>query len=82
MKRRWYHDLTREQWRAFIGTFLGWMFDGFDFTVLTFILIDIQKSFAIDAVLAGALFAVAELEVALRGLGPSSAWAAAAASSR
>lgn len=31
------------------------MFDGFDFTVLTFILIDIQKTFAIDAVLAGAL---------------------------
>ena len=31
------------------------MFDGFDFTVLTFVLIDIQKSFAVDAVLAGAL---------------------------
>ena len=48
-------ELTRDQWRAFIATFLGWMFDGFDFTVLTFILIDIQKTFAIDAVLAGAL---------------------------
>ncbi len=53
--RPWYHELTREQWRAFAGTFLGWMFDGFDFTVLTFILIDIQKSFAVDTVLAGAL---------------------------
>src|SRR5580765_3767413 len=31
------------------------MFDGFDFTVLTFILIDIQRTFAVDAVLAGAL---------------------------
>src|SRR5205814_6224925 len=31
------------------------MFDGFDFTVLTFILIDIQNTFAVDAVLAGAL---------------------------
>src|SRR5678816_1116823 len=31
------------------------MFDGFDFTVLTFILIDIQKTFAVNAVLAGAL---------------------------
>src|SRR5438105_7928188 len=48
-------ELTRDQWRAFIATFLGRMFDGFDFTVLTFILIDIQKTFAIDAVLAGAL---------------------------
>jgi SHS family lactate transporter-like MFS transporter len=52
---RWYRELTREQWRAFAATFLGWMFDGFDFTVLTFILIDIQKTFAVDAVLAGAL---------------------------
>jgi MFS transporter, SHS family, lactate transporter len=48
-------ELTRDQKRAFVATFLGWMFDGFDFTVLTFILIDIQKTFAIDAVLAGAL---------------------------
>src|SRR6267142_5187712 len=53
--RRWYHELTRDQWRAFAGTFLGWMFDGFDFTVLTFILIDIQKTFAVGAVSAGAL---------------------------
>ena len=51
MSRRWYYDLTRDQWRAFAATFLGWMFDGFDFTVLTFILIDIQKTFAVDAVL-------------------------------
>ena len=51
----WHRDLTRGQWRAFAGTLLGWMFDGFDFTVLTFILINIQKSFAVDAVLAGAL---------------------------
>jgi len=50
-----YSDLTRDQKRAFIATFLGWMFDGFDFTVLTFILIDIQKTFAVDAVLAGLL---------------------------
>src|SRR6185312_16862491 len=47
--------LTREQRRAFIATFLGWTFDGFDFTALTFILVDIQKTFAVDAVLAGAL---------------------------
>jgi MFS transporter, SHS family, lactate transporter len=48
-------ELTRDQWRAFAATFFGWMFDGFDFTSLTFILIDIQKTFEVDAVLAGAL---------------------------
>jgi len=50
-----FRELTADQRRAFAATFLGWMFDGFDFTVLTFILIDIQKTFAVDAVLAGAL---------------------------
>jgi MFS transporter, SHS family, lactate transporter len=50
-----FRELTTDQRRAFAATFLGWMFDGFDFSVLTFILIDIQKTFAIDAVLAGAL---------------------------
>jgi SHS family lactate transporter-like MFS transporter len=43
------------QWRAFWATYLGWMLDGFDFTILTFILIDIQNSFTIDRALAGAL---------------------------
>src|SRR5678816_1423395 len=51
----WYREVTREQWKAFLATFLGWVLDGFDFTILTFILIDIQKSFTIDNTLAGAL---------------------------
>ena len=51
----WYRQVTREQWKAFWATFLGWMLDGFDFTILTFILIDIQSSFTVDRALAGAL---------------------------
>lgn len=51
----WYRQVNREQWRAFLATFLGWVLDGFDFTILTFIIIDIQRSFAIDSALAGAL---------------------------
>ena len=50
-----WREVTRDQWRAFAGAFLGWTFDGFDFTVLTFVLIDIQRSFSVDSVLAGAL---------------------------
>ncbi len=52
---RWYREVTAGQWRAFLATFFGWMLDGFDFTVLTFILIDIQHSFTVDKGLAGAL---------------------------
>jgi SHS family lactate transporter-like MFS transporter len=51
----WYRQVNATQWRAFWATFLGWVLDGFDFTILTFILIDIQQSFAIDRALAGAL---------------------------
>jgi MFS transporter, SHS family, lactate transporter len=51
----WYRQVNPEQWRAFFATFLGWVLDGFDFTILTFILIDIQKTFAVDAFLAGIL---------------------------
>jgi SHS family lactate transporter-like MFS transporter len=51
----WYSQVNGTQWRAFWATFLGWVLDGFDFTILSFILIDIQKSFTIDQALAGAL---------------------------
>ncbi len=40
----WYRQVNRDQWRAFWATFLGWVLDGFDFTILTFVLIDIQRS--------------------------------------
>src|SRR5438128_11328523 len=48
-------QVTREQWRAFWAVFLGWVVDSFDFNIAAFILIDIQKSFSVDAFLAGAL---------------------------
>src|SRR5215510_8703000 len=51
----WYRQVNATQWRAFWATFLGWVLDGFDFNILTFILIDIQHSFTIDRALAGAL---------------------------
>jgi len=51
----WYRQVNAEQWRAFLAAFLGWAFAGFDFTILTFILIDIQKTFTVDAFLAGIL---------------------------
>jgi SHS family lactate transporter-like MFS transporter len=51
----WYRQVTREQWRAFWGVFLGWVVDSFDFNILTFILIDIMNDFSVDRALAGAL---------------------------
>ena len=51
----WYRAVTRDQWRAFWAVFLGWIVDSFDFNILTFIVIDIQRSFTVDRALAGLL---------------------------
>src|SRR5262245_23689926 len=51
----WYRQVNATQWRAFWATYLVLALDIFDFTILTFILIDIQNSFTIDRALAGAL---------------------------
>ena len=53
--RPWYRQVTRDQWRAFWAVFLGWIVDSFDFNILTFIIIDIQRSFTVDRALAGLL---------------------------
>jgi SHS family lactate transporter-like MFS transporter len=52
---REFRSLTPQQKRAFSAAFFGWMLDGFDFTILTFVLSDIQRSFTVDNALAGAL---------------------------
>ena len=65
----WYRQITREQWKAFLATFFGWLLDGFDFTIMTFILIDIQNSFSVDRALAGALGTVTLMFRLVGGLG-------------
>jgi SHS family lactate transporter-like MFS transporter len=51
----WYREVSRDQWRAFWAVFLGWIVDAFDFNILAFILIDIEKGFTVSSALAGAL---------------------------
>ena len=51
----WYRTVSREQWRAFWAVFLGWVVDSFDFNILAFIAIDIQRSFSIDRAAVGML---------------------------
>ena len=65
----WFRQLNRQQWRAFLAAFFGWLLDGFDFTIMTFILVDIQESFTVDAALAGALGTVTLLFRLVGGLG-------------
>jgi SHS family lactate transporter-like MFS transporter len=44
-----------DRWRAFVAAFAGWMLDGYDFTIVTLVLVDIQRDLSIGAAAAGAL---------------------------
>src|SRR5438105_15057094 len=69
----WYREVTREQWKAFLAAYLGWVLDAFDFTILTFLLVDIQRSFTINSALAGALGSVTLLFRVIGGIGAGTA---------
>jgi putative sialic acid transporter len=69
----WYRDVTPTQWKAFIGAYLGWVLDGFDFTIVTFLLVDIQRSFTVDKALAGALGTITLIFRVLGGIGAGTA---------
>ena len=49
--RPWYRQVNATQWRAFFASFLGWTLDGFDFTIISFLVADIQHSFTISKAL-------------------------------
>ena len=69
----WYRQISHQQWHAFWATFMGWVVNAFDFNILAFILIDIQKSFAVDRALVGALGTVTLVMRALGGIAAGTA---------
>jgi MFS transporter, SHS family, lactate transporter len=69
----WYREVTTDQWRAFWAAYLGWLLDGFDFTIMTFLLVDIQRSFGVNNTLAGALLTASALFRVVGGAGAGSA---------
>src|SRR5438477_1920583 len=69
----WYRQVTRDQWKAFVGCYLGWVLDCFDFTIITFLLVDIQRSFTVDKALAGLLGTVTLIFRVAGGIGAGTA---------
>src|SRR5512143_2910765 len=69
----WYRQVSREQWKAFLGCYLGWVLDAFDFTILTFLLVDIQRSFTVSKALAGALGSITLICRMVGGMGAGTA---------
>jgi SHS family lactate transporter-like MFS transporter len=68
-----YREVTGDQWRAFFAAYLGWLLDGFDFTIITFLLVDIQRSFTVNSALAGALGTVTLMFRLAGGIGAGTA---------
>src|SRR5436309_1015045 len=71
--RSWYRDVTPAQWKAFLGAYLAWVLDGFDFTIITFLLVDIRHSFTVDAALAGLLGTITLIFRVAVGIGAGTA---------
>lgn len=69
MSQPWYRDVSRQQWKTFLTTFAAWTLDAFDFTIITFVLTDIRRSFEINLALAGALATVTLLFRMVGGIG-------------
>src|SRR5437763_7301183 len=69
----WYRDVTATQWKAFLGAYMGWVLDGFDFTIVTFLLVDIRRSFTVDAALAGLLGTITLIFRVAGGIGAGTA---------
>lgn len=69
----WYQQVTPEQRKAFFATFAAWVLDAFDFTILTFVLINIQDSFSVNSALAGLLGTVTLVFRVIGGIGAGTA---------
>src|ERR1700685_1690762 len=41
----WYKEPTRDQWLAWVASWLGWTLDAFDFTMFLLIMVPISKEF-------------------------------------
>lgn len=65
----WYKEVSRQEWKTFLTTFAAWTLDAFDFTIITFVLTDIRRSFEVNLALAGALASVTLLFRMVGGIG-------------
>ena len=69
MSQPWYREVSRQQWKTFLTTFAAWTLDAFDFTIITFVLTDIRRSFEVNLALAGALATVTLMFRMVGGIG-------------
>lgn len=69
----WHRNITGDQWKAFAAAYLGWLLDGFDFAILTFLLVDIQAHFGVTSAALGFLGTAPLLLRVVGGVGAGTA---------
>ena len=69
----WYRQVTASSGRRFSPRSSAWVLDAFDFTILTFVLINIQQSFTVNSALAGLLGTVTLMFRVIGGIGAGAA---------
>ncbi len=67
-ERRWYRDITRDQWRALAAAKLGWMLDAMDFLLYVMAIGHLRDYFGFDDGTAGLLGTVTLLTSAVGGI--------------
>jgi SHS family lactate transporter-like MFS transporter len=69
----WFREVNATQWNAFFAAFLGWTLDAFDFTIVSFLLADIQISFGVNKTLLGTIGSVTLFCRVIGGIGAGTA---------
>jgi SHS family lactate transporter-like MFS transporter len=69
----WYRQVNRTQWHAFFASFLSWTLDAFDFTIVSFVLVDLQSSFNVSKALVGTVITVTLFARVFGGIGAGTA---------
>jgi len=65
---KWYHTITREQWKALLAAQLGWMLDAMDVMLYAFALNTIRAEFQLSGATAGVLASAALITSAFGGI--------------
>ncbi|SDS67501.1 MFS transporter [Microlunatus soli] len=54
-----YRDISRQQWKQFIASWLGYLLDGFDFVLITLVLTEISRDLQLSTVQGASLISAA-----------------------
>lgn len=64
----WYKEITRKQWNALIGAYVGWTLDAFDFLIFNYTIVTLIKEWGLSAGMLGMGAGMAMISSAFGGM--------------